>query len=137
MMKGHIDIGTLSNYFLNRLASDKETEVQEHLSSCPECKARLDAIRRLRDGFFLLEESSVQKRTVIFKVLHSGWTKAAAAVILVAGIGIFTYETVSERDGIVEQQIRSGTENEVFAIDTFDREDSLYYKEKYGEDFKF
>ena len=26
-------------------------------------------------------------------------------------------------------------ENEVFAIDTFDTEDSLYYQEKYGDDF--
>ena len=28
-------------------------------------------------------------------------------------------------------------ENQVFAIDTFDKEDSTYYRNKYGDDFKF
>lgn len=137
-MSGHIDIRTLSDYFLNRLTSEEETAVQEHLSVCPECRARLEALRRLRRGMFGEEESSMERRPVFFRVLRSGWIKAAAAVILICGIGIFTYDTVRNRSNVVEQhQIQNARdiENEVFAIDTFDTEDSLYYQEKYGDDF--
>ena len=129
-MSGHIDIRTLSDYFLNRLTSEEETAVQEHLSVCPECRARLEAMRRLRRGMFGEEESSMERRPVFFRILRSGWTKAAAA--------IFTYDTVRNRSNVVEQhQIQNARdiENEVFAIDTFDTEDSLYYQEKYGDDF--
>ena len=158
-MSGHIDIRTLSDYFLNRLTSEEETVVQEHLSVCPECRARLEAMRRLRRGMFGEEESSMERRPVFFRVLRSGWTKAAAAVILICGIGIFTYDTVRNRSNVVEQhqilftydtvrnrsnvveqhQIRNARdiENEVFAIDTFDTEDSLYYQEKYGDKFLY
>lgn len=137
-MSGHIDIRTLSDYFLNRLTSEEETVVQEHLSVCPECRARLEAMRRLSRGMFEEEESSMERRPVFFRVLRSGWIKAAAAVILICGIGIFTYDTVRNRSNVVEQhQIQNARdiENEVFAIDTFDTEDSLYYQEKYGDDF--
>ena len=139
-MSGHIDIRTLSDYFLNRLTSEEETVVQEHLSVCPECRARLEAMRRLRRGMFEEEESSMERRPVFFRVLRSGWIKAAAAVILICGIGIFTYDTVRNRSNVVEQhQIRNARdiENEVFAIDTFDTEDSLYYQEKYGDKFLY
>ena len=122
-MSGHIDIRTLSDYFLNRLTSEEETAVQEHLW-----------------GMFGEEESSMERRPVFFRVLRSGWTKAAAAVILICGIGIFTYDTVRNRSNVVEQhQIRNARdiENEVFAIDTFDTEDSLYYQEKYGDKFLY
>ena len=99
-MSGHIDIRTLSDYFLNRLTSEEETAVQEHLSVCPECRARLEAMRRLRRGMFGEEESSMERRPVFFRVLRSGWTKAAAAVILICGIGIFTYDTVRNRSNV-------------------------------------
>ena len=82
----------------------------------------------------------MERRPVFFRVLRSGWTKAAAAVILICGIGIFTYDTVRNRSNVVEQhQIRNARdiENEVFAIDTFDTEDSLYYQEKYGDKFLY
>ena len=38
-----------------------------------------------------------------------------------------------------QHQIRNARdiENEVFAIDTFDTEDSLYYQEKYGDKFLY
>ena len=115
-MNRHIDIDTLSRYLLNRLTQDEETAVQEHLRHCPECAGRLDAMRKLR------------------------WTKVAAAAVIVAGIGLFTAETVRNRSNVLEQnEIIDGKqiENEVFAVDSFDREDSLYYREKYGDDFKF
>lgn len=137
-MNRHIDIRTISDYFLNRLSVEDETAVQEHLSVCPECRARLEAMRRLRKGMFEDEDSTVQRTPVIFRILRSGWTKAAAAVIIVCGIGLFTFETVRNRDNVIEQhQIQNARniENEVFAIDTFDSEDSLYYHEKYGDDF--
>lgn len=137
-MNRHIDIRTISDYFLNRLSVEDETAVQEHLSVCPECRARLEAMRRLRKGIFEDEDSTVQRTPVIFRILRSAWTKAAAAVIIVCGIGLFTFETVRNRDNVIEQhQIQNARsiENEVFAIDTFDSEDSLYYHEKYGDDF--
>ena len=139
-MSGHIDIRTLSDYFLNRLTSEEETAVQEHLSVCPECRARLEAMRRLRRGMFGEVESSTERHPVFFRILRSGWTKAAVAVILICGIGIFTYDTVRNRSNVVEQhQIQNARdiENEVFAVDTFDAEDSLYYQEKYGDKFLY
>ncbi len=138
MLKGHLDIKTLSDYFLNRLSPQEETEVQEHLSSCPECASALNAMRRLKEGFFEDDSAAPARRPVLFRIMRSGWTKAAAAVIIVAGLGIFTYETVRNRDNVIEQhQIQQGRslENQVFAIDTFDKEDSIYYREKYGDDF--
>ena len=122
-MNRHIDIDTLSRYLMNRLTQDEETAVQEHLRHCPECAGRLDAMRKLRKGFF-----------------EDEWTKVAAAAVIVAGIGLFTAETVRNRSNVLEQnEIIDGKqiENEVFAVDSFDREDSLYYREKYGDDFKF
>lgn len=137
-MNGHIDIKTLSEYFLNRLTREEETQVQEHLSSCPECRKHLEAMRRLHQGMFGEETGTGSIRLVMTRIVRSTWAKAAAVLILVLGIGYFTYETVSNRSHIVEQnQVQSvrDIENEVFAIDTFDAEDSLYYQEKYGEDF--
>lgn len=138
-MKGHIDIQTLSRYFLNLLPPKEETEVQEHLHECPECAARLEAMRKLRDGF-REEERQDQSHGVLFRIIHSGWTKAAAIIVLAAGISLVTIDTLKNRGNVIEQHqiINSGMqEDEVFAIDTFDKADSVYYKEKYGEDFKF
>lgn len=135
-MNRHIDIKTLSDYFLNRLTPEEETAVQEHLSQCPECSEKLAAMRRLRDSMFAQEQPA---RPAVFKIVRSGWFKAAAAVIIVAGIGLFTAETVRHRSSVLEQhEINGGgdIENEVFAIDTFDKQDSTYYREKYGDDFK-
>lgn len=137
-MNGHIDIKTLSEYFLNKLTRDEETLVQEHISSCPECRKRLEAMRRLSQGIFGEDTGAADIRPVFTRIIRSAWTKAAAALIIVTGIGYFTYETVSNRNDIVEQtriQNSRDIENEVFAIDTFDAEDSLYYQEKYGDDF--
>ena len=121
-MNRHIDIDTLSRYLLNRLTQDEETAVQEHLRHCPECAGRLDAMRKLRKGFFEDEEAH-DRKSVIFRIVHSRWTKVAAAA-----------SNVLEQNEIIDgKQI----ENEVFAVDSFDREDSLYYREKYGDDFKF
>ena len=128
-MNRHIDIDTLSRYLLNRLTQDEETAVQEHLRHCP----------KLRKGFFEDEEAH-DRKSVIFRIVHSRWTKVAAAAVIVAGIGLFTAETVRNRSNVLEQnEIIDGKqiENEVFAVDSFDREDSLYYREKYGDDFKF
>ncbi|HIZ85777.1 MAG TPA: zf-HC2 domain-containing protein [Candidatus Coprenecus stercoravium] len=135
-MSRHIDIETLSKYFLNQLSREEETAVQEHLRSCPECAGKLASMRRLRREFF---EDAEKKPSVMFRIVHSGWTKAAAAVILLAGIGFFTAETVRNRESIFEQNRINGAEQQdnVLAVDTFDREDSVYYREKYGEDFKF
>ena len=138
-MNRHIDIDTLSRYLLNRLTQDEETAVQEHLRHCPECAGRLDAMRKLRKGFFEDEEAH-DRKSVIFRIVHSRWTKVAAAAVIVAGIELFTAETVRNRSNVLEQnEIIDGKqiENEVFAVDSFDREDSLYYREKYGDDFKF
>lgn len=137
-MNKHIDIRTLSDYFLNRLGNEEETAVQEHLSSCPECRKKLEAMRRLREGVFTGERKRTRHDNVLFRVLHSGWTKAAAAAVIVCGIGITAYETSVNRNNRTElnsiQKARS-IENEVFAIDTFDTEDSVYYHDKYGDDF--
>ena len=125
-MNRHIDIDTLSRYLLNRLTQDEETAVH-------------DAMRKLRKGFFEDEEAH-DRKSVIFRIVHSRWTKVAAAAVIVAGIGLFTAETVRNRSNVLEQnEIIDGKqiENEVFAVDSFDREDSLYYREKYGDDFKF
>lgn len=138
-MNGHLDIKTLSGYFLNMLPPEEETAVQEHLSHCNECSARLEAMRKLRRSMFR-EETEKPKPNVFFRILHSGWTKAAAAVIIAGGIGAITVHTVRSRSNILVQHeiLNSGNEGEnALDIDTFDMEDSLYYREKYGEDFDF
>lgn len=138
-MNRHIDIETLSRYFLNQLSSDEETAIQEHLSHCHECADRLDAMRKLREGMFG-DELQEKQQTMLFRILRSGWTKAAAAIILVIGTGLFTAETIRNRNNVVEQHeiINDGKNSEeVFAIDTFDKQDSVYYHNKYGDDFKF
>lgn len=138
-MNGHIDIKTLSGYFLNRLSPEEETAVQEHLHKCPECSARLEAMRKLRQGLFQ-EDTGQSRPKVIFRILRSGWTKAAAAVIVVAGIGFTTFQTIKNRSNIIRQHeiLNNGNEGDnALDIDTFDMEDSLYYREKYGEDFDF
>ena len=136
-MNGHIDIRTLTDYFLNRLSPEEETRVQEHLSSCPECAWKLEGMRRLRQGFFGEEEEKTAV-PALTRILRSGWTRAAAAVIIIAGIGVISYETVRDRDSVFgrhQVQEGNGIENQVFAIDTFDKEDSIYYREKYGDGF--
>lgn len=137
-MNTHINIKTLSDYFLNRLSCEEETAVQEHLSSCPECRKKLEDMRRLRDGVFADGRKRTRHDTVLFRVLRSGWTKAAAAAIIICGIGLTAYETSVNRNNGTElnsiQNARS-IEDEVFAIDTFDTEDSVYYHDKYGDDF--
>lgn len=137
-MNTHINIRTLSDYFLNRLNCEEETAVQEHLSSCPECRGKLEAMRRLRDGVFTDGRESRRHDSVLFRVLRSGWTKAAAAIIIICGIGTIAYETSVNRSDIPElNRIQDGKslEDEVFAIDTFDTEDSTYYRDRYGDDF--
>ncbi|HIZ86908.1 MAG TPA: hypothetical protein IAC03_01955 [Candidatus Coprenecus pullistercoris] len=132
----HIDTDTLAKYFLNCLPREEETAVQEHLCSCPECSARLEALRKLRGA--MSDDSGQRRPGVLFRVLRSGWTKAAAAVIIVAGIGFLTARSVRDRSGIVEHSLNPGMENKdnILSVDTFDKADSAYYKEKYGEDFK-
>ena len=88
----------------------------------------------------LIDELQEKQQTMLFRILRSGWTKAAAAIILVIGTGLFTAETIRNRNNVVEQhEIINGGKNseEVFAIDTFDKQDSVYYHNKYGDDFKF
>ena len=83
------------------------------------------------------EETAVQEH---LRNCPECWTKVAAAAVIVAGIGLFTAETVRNRSNVLEQnEVIDGKqiENEVFAVDSFDREDSIYYREKYGDDFKF
>lgn len=137
-MNTHIDIKTLSDYFLNRLGGEDETAVQEHLSSCPECRKKLEAMRRLRKGVFTDGSKHRRHDTITFRILRYGWAKAAAAAIIICGIGFTAYEvSVNRNDGTVQDCIQNARsiENEIFAIDTFDTEDSVYYKDKYGEDF--
>lgn len=137
-MNGHIDIRTLSRYFLNMLSPEEETAVQEHLHICRECSAKLEAMRKLRDGIF---DGNTQKKEngTLFRIIRSGWTKAAAAVIVAACISVVSIQTARNRSDIAEQHtiIQNNTDESVLDIDTFDRQDSLYYREKYGEDFKF
>lgn len=138
-MNRHIDIDTLSRYLLNRLTQDEETAVQEHLQHCPECAGRLEAMRKLRKGFFG-DTGTLDRKSVIFRIVRSRLTKVAAAVIILAGIGLFTAETVRNRSNVLEQhEIVNGDspDNEVFTVDTFDKEDSTYYRRKYGDNFKF
>lgn len=138
-MKGHIDIDTLSKYFLNMLSPEEETKVQEHLRVCPECSAILKAMRSLRKGF-QEDRQKENGKEVLFRILRTGWAKAAAVIILTAGISIATVDTIRNRTDVLEQhRIMNGRsmEDDVFAIDTFDKADSTYYLEKYGDDFKF
>lgn len=130
----HLDTNRLIAYFLNKLNQDEETAVQEHLHACPECRKNLEALRSLHKGIFE-DETSVQ--IPLFKrILHSGWTKAAASVIIIFGAGFLIYHSISTKESPINKDLINGgrQENSIFAIDTFDKDDSLYYIEKYGDD---
>lgn len=132
----HLDSDQLSAYFLNKLSFDEETAVQEHLRLCHECRKKLDNLRCLYNAF---EENNTQATPSVFKrILHSGWTKAAASIIIIAGIGFFIYQSISAKHTTLHQNIINDCrdDNQVFATDTFDKQDSLYYMEQYGDDFK-
>lgn len=133
----HLNIETIADYYLNKLEYEQETKVQEHLHQCPSCRKRLEDMRTLHNAFY--EEPAEIQISVFKKVISSTWTKAAASVVVILGAGFLIYEGIATRNGSREQYlINSGidpVENQVFAIDSFDKEDSLYYHEKYGEDF--
>lgn len=136
MSKEHLNLDRLTAYFLNRMTSEEETSVQEHLRQCPECSRKLSELRALYDAFY--NEKAEVRLPVFKRIIKSGWTKAAASVIIIFGAGFLIYKSIMTRQNVMEQQIINGgkeIENLVFALDTFSKEDSIYYFEKYGEDF--
>ncbi len=136
MSEKHYDIETLSGYFLGTLPQEEENAVQQHLCECDECRRKIEQMRALRDGFFEDTEVVPVHRPIFVRVLRSHIFQAAAAVILICGIGLALFQATSHRDGIYQEQqiLNNGRtmENEVFAVDTFDKEDSIYYEEQYG-----
>ena len=137
MSEKHLNIETIADYYLNRLEYDQETKVQEHLRQCPSCRKKLEDMRNLHNAFY--EEPAEIQISVFRKIISSTWTKAAASVVVILGAGFLIYQGIVTRNSSREQfMINSGmnnVENQGFAIDSFDKEDSLYYHEKYGEDF--
>ncbi len=137
MSEKHLNIETIADYYLNRLEYDQETKVQEHLRQCPSCRKKLEDMRNLHNAFY--EEPAEIQISVFRKIISSTWTKAAASVVVILGAGFLIYQGIVTRNSSREQfMINSGmnnVENQVFAIDSFDKEDSMYYHEKYGEDF--
>lgn len=137
MSEKHLNIETIADYYLNRLEYDQETKVQEHLRQCPSCRKKLEDMRNLHNAFY--EEPAEIQISVFRKIISSTWTKAAASVVVILGAGFLIYQGIVTRNSSREQfMINSGmnnVENQVFAIDSFDKEDFLYYHEKYGEDF--
>lgn len=137
MREKHLDIEKISAYFMNKLDFEEETEVQEHLRQCPSCRKMLEGMRALNDAFYT--ESDDVPVSAFKKFIGSAWTKAAASIIIIFGAGFLIYESIVTRKGSTEQYLinpgMDNIENQVFAIDSFDKEDSLYYYDKYGEDF--
>lgn len=134
MMGGkHVDMNTLTDYLLDRLSLEEEAAVQEHLCECPECGKKVKDIRNLRKAF--QEPSSVPAASSLFtRVIRSSWTKAAAAIAIIAGGSILFINYRHHADPLMQQEILNGRqEDQTFAIDTFDREDSIYYMEKYPD----
>lgn len=138
-MNRHYDIKNLTDYFLGILPDEEENAVQQHLCECDECRRKVEQLRALRDGFFEEQEPAQIHRPVIIRVLRSHIFQAAAAVILVCGIGLLLFRNASDRNNIYQDQhiLHNGRtmDNEVFAVDTFDRDDSIYYEEEYGPEF--
>lgn len=137
MNEKHLNIETIADYYLNNLGYDQETKVQEHLRQCPSCRKKLEDMRNLYNAFY--EEPAEIQISVFRRIISSTWTKAAASIVVILGAGLLIYQGIVTRNSSREQfMINSGmdpVENQVFAIDSFDKEDSLYYHEKYGEDF--
>ncbi len=141
MSDRHFDIETISKYFLGHLTPDEEIAVQQHICECEECKKKIDGIRALHNVFFennVSEHKQYHHNLIYRVVVHSRIFKIAAAVIIICGIGFVSFRYASQRESIYEQQILNNgrsLEDEVFAIDSFERDDSIYYEEKYGPDF--
>lgn len=134
----HIDTEILNRYVRNELSPKEETLVQEHISSCRECAGKVRDLRALSAAFFEKEHDSSADRSLMFRILHSYVTVAAAAIMLTGGIAYFILEASRDRAHFNDTfRIENGkTENPPsFAIDTFDKEDTAYYREKYGDDF--
>lgn len=138
MNGGHPNMEKISDYLTNRLSIEEEISVQEHLRSCSECMEKVRRMRSLRDSIFDGQDKTEEENTFI-RIVKSTAFKAAAAVIILAGITLFIRESLRTTEEVtIQYQIFQ--EREQIApplyIDTFSTEDSLYYIEQYGEDFE-
>lgn len=76
MEKCHVTLLNLTRYLQNKMTRDEETEFQQHLDNCPDCRERLE---RMRVAICELDKEEGSKK---------GWIIAVAIACSVAG-GIY------------------------------------------------
>ena len=134
----HPDIGKISDYLTNRLSVEEEISVQEHLHSCAQCREKVRRMRSLRD-FIFDGQDKAKDESIFIRIIKSTVFKAAAAVVIIAGITFFIRESLRTTEEVTIQyqifQEREQVDPPLY-IDTFSTKDSLYYIEKYGEEFE-
>ncbi|MGM9775354.1 MAG: anti-sigma factor family protein [Candidatus Coprenecus sp.] len=138
MNGGHPNMEKISDYLTNRLSIEEEISVQEHLHSCSECMERVRRMRLLRDSIFNGQDKA-ENENIFIRIVKSTAFKAAAVVVILAGITLFIRESLRNSEEVtIQYQIFQ--EREQIApplyIDTFSTEDPLYYIEQYGEEFE-
>ncbi len=137
----HIDIERLGLYISNRLTTEEENNIQEHLIQCPECRKKLKNLRALHNGFFKDEENvAVKNKSRITAV----YFKVAASLIVLAGISFFVYTSVNNGADKVLTPLSPQErvlENPVFSVDSLSHKDTvanrkILYKEEYHYELK-
>lgn len=138
MNGGHPNMEKISDYLTNRLSTEEEISVQEHLHSCSECMERVRRMRLLRDSIFNGQDKA-ENENIFIRIVKSTAFKAAAVVVILAGITLFIRESLRNSEEVtIQYQIFQEREqiDPPLYIDTFSTEDSLYYIEQYGEEFE-
>ena len=113
-MKGkHLDIETIYRYVSGKLSPSQETDFQEHISECDECRKKLSGFRSLSTE--LSENNQENKVRIVFRrIYHSPYVRVAALLIIVAGIGFAIYNSTPK--GV---PVNNGLNPEnVFSIDS-------------------
>ncbi|MDR1681108.1 MAG: zf-HC2 domain-containing protein [Prevotellaceae bacterium] len=76
----HPEREQIRDYLMNRMNDEQEAVFQAHLLSCPDCRAQLDAIRRLAEA---LEPEQQARKT--HRIMWRTLMAAAIAVLLASG----------------------------------------------------
>ncbi|HYZ75591.1 MAG TPA: zf-HC2 domain-containing protein [Chthoniobacterales bacterium] len=92
----------LDAYLDGELEPDKRAALEQHLDGCPECKQKLDRLRRLREFFTanaphysappelkgkVLARLEVTRRSSIIALVRRPWLYAAALLIISLVLG--------------------------------------------------
>lgn len=115
MHNKHLNIKTIERYLLNLMSYDEETAVQEHLNSCPECRKKIEGMRKLRSAMEDVKSDKVVSapKKWYISFYRSPLTRIAAVLLIFAGVGFAIYKSGDKpkghiiQDGLVPETVLS------------------------------